>query len=137
MSHPRIDHCGGLVRRTRPGSRAAGVRRRRVVHGYGRRGAPPDLDQRLGTAGARGHLADRRARYRAGTGIAPISLLRTRSRGGFASWGGSLAVLFVRAFVAFCRARRMTTRAPSPALEARQDAAAEPFDGVRTMPTID
>jgi hypothetical protein len=31
----------------------------------------------------------------------------------------------------------MTTRAPSPALEARQDAAAVPFDGVRTVLTVD
>jgi hypothetical protein len=31
----------------------------------------------------------------------------------------------------------MTTRVLSPALEARQDAAAEPFDGVRTVPMVD
>src|SRR5262245_23204900 len=115
MSHPRIHHCGGLVGRTRPGSRAAGFRRRRVVHGYGRRGARPDLDQRLGTAGARGHLAPQRARYRAGTGIAPLSLFRTRSRGGFAAWGGGLAVLLVRALVALWRARWMTANSLSPA----------------------
>jgi hypothetical protein len=31
----------------------------------------------------------------------------------------------------------MTARTPSLALGARQDAAAEPFDGVRTVPTGD
>ena len=31
----------------------------------------------------------------------------------------------------------MTTRAPSLAVEARQDAAAEPFDGIRMVPTVD
>ena len=107
MSHPRAHHRGGLGGRARSGPCPAPVRCRRVVHGNDRRGPRTDLDQRLGLAGACRHRAARKSRYRAGTGIAFLGLLRPCSRGGLAARSVGLAILFVRAFVALCRARRV------------------------------
>src|SRR5262245_55469432 len=114
MFHPRADHRGHLGARTRAGFHAAGYRCCRVVHGNGWRGAGSYLDQRLGVAGTRRHLAAWQSWHCAGTGLALFGLFRPRARGRFVAGSLNLAVLFVRALVARRAARRLMAIGWSP-----------------------
>jgi hypothetical protein len=124
ISHPRAYHRRGLVGRTRPGPRVAGVGRRRVVHGDDRRGSRTDIDQRLGARelavisllGDHGIAPERALLFSVWFGV----VLAAGSLPGAVAW-----LLFVCAFAAFrgarwmiassCRQRRLP--APTPLLK--------------------
>ena len=95
MSHPRIHHCRRLVGRTGAGPRAPAPRRGGLVDGHDRRGAHPNLDRRVGPAGARRDLAPCDLRGRAGKSVAIFGELRRRAGTWLAAWSSNLALVSV------------------------------------------
>src|SRR5262249_9317060 len=107
MSHSRLHHYRRLVGRTGTGPRAAAPRRRGIVHGHDRRGVHPDLDLRLGSAGARRDFAPWQLRRCARTSIAALGVLRTLAVIRLAAWSADLSFVSIPARPAERRVRRM------------------------------
>jgi hypothetical protein len=89
------------------GPRATAPRRGGLVHGHDRCGTRPDLDRRLGPAGARRGLSPRHPWRRAGKSVAVFGVLRPRAGDWLAAWSAGLALVSVRVRSTFSQARRV------------------------------